>query len=842
MMKNNYLKLIEEKIVVFDGAMGTSIQNMDLSPDDYNGLEGCNEILNITKPEVIKKIHCSYFEVGADVVETNSFGAAPHILKEYGIENKSFDINFKAASLAKETAKSFTDRLVAGSIGPGSKLPVLGHIDFITLKESYKLQAKGLLEGGVDVFVIETCQDLLQIKAVLKGIYELFEEKHTNIPIHVSLTIEQNGTMLTGSDIETAVVVINDMPFINAIGINCASGPERLGPFIERLSKLTAKPVSIMPNAGSPVWENGKVKYITEPNDFYKHIERFVKDYKINIIGGCCGTTPEYIKVLSERLGSLSPIKRQSKEFCNGRVASLYYSLNLKQKPAPLVIAERSNVQGSKKFREFLLENNYEGMTSIAVNLDRGGAHMLDLCVAYSGRDEKNDLVEMVKRLGTKIKAPLMFDTTNREALESAIQNYPGRGIINSVSLEHGEKHLKEILSLAINYGAAVVALTIDESGMGMNAEKKYEIAKRIYNIAVKDVGFKPDSILFDPLTFSIASGDTNLKDAAKETLKAVKLIKDNLLDSFTILGISNVSYGLEPFLRKILNSVFLAEAVKCGLDAAIVNPQKIMPLYQIDECLKKKAINLIYNQKEEKDDPLLKFISSMKGIQIKQDNIESANRKPEDVLTQMIINGTSENLHEIIDMTLASYKPDRILSEIMLKAMEKVGELFSSGQMQLPFVLQSAEVMKRGVDFLKPLVKSGQNFIKGGVVLATVKGDIHDVGKNLVKIIWENNGYEVIDLGVKVDVNRIIEAINQYNPVAVGMSGLLVRSTLEMKENLIKFNEFNIKIPVILGGAALSKKFVTDELTSIYPGNILFYACDAFEGLNYLDNIIKAR
>lgn len=830
-------RLLQEKIVIFDGAMGTLIQQKT-KPNDYNGYEKIGEVLVLTKPQLIKEIHEEYIKAGADIIETNSFSGAYHTLKEYKLEELTYKINYQAARIAKEVALSFSDRtiLVAGSIGPGSKLPLFNQIEVCDLKDSFKLQLEGLIDGGIDIIIIETVQDILQAKVAIMACHEVLKSKRSYLPIIVSITIEPQGTTLTGTDILTAITVFAGIESVFAIGINCSQGPEELEPYVKNLSLYCPKPTLVMPNAGLPQLVEDGIIYTVNEEQFAIYIERFVKEYGIDMVGGCCGTTPKYIRRIKERLAGYTPKKKEIKgDIVRGYIASLYQNIPIKQSPPPLVIGERTNVTGSKKFRNLLTNNDFEGMTKFANNIDKGGVHLIDLSLIYPGRDEKEDLKVLLKKLRTSIRAGIMLDSTNPEVIKVFLEEYPGKGIINSVSLEKGEEYLCNQLKMIKEYGAGVVALTIDENGMAMDKKRKLEVAKRIYDIALDKIGFPPQDLLFDPLTFSIVSGDNSLIDAGKETLDAIELIKNELTGVNTILGISNISYGIKPNLRKILNSVFLYEAIKKGVDAVIINPEGILPLTEIDERIYELSLDLIYNRRKDALLNFLKLEDSFKESEPKK----YLKLSPEMKLKEMIINGDETELKETINLLLKEHSAEEIISNIMLPAMEEVGNYFEKGKLQLPFVLRSAEVMKKGVEYLKGFIKDETRSLenKARIILATVKGDIHDVGKNLVKIILENNGYEVIDLGVKVEVEKIIDAIYKYSPTAVGLSALLVQSALQVKNDLKYMKARGINIPIILGGASIKKEFVMNELRAIYEG-ALFYAKDGFSGLKILDNI----
>jgi 5-methyltetrahydrofolate--homocysteine methyltransferase len=836
-----FLEILNEKIVVFDGATGTSIQNLNLTPDDFGGeaFNGCNDYLVISKISAVEKVHSDFLEAGCDVVETNSFGASPIVLQEYGIADKAYELNLKAAQIARKVSLDFSSssklRFVAGSMGPSTKLPSLGHITFKEMMNAYYIQAKGLIEGGADLLVVETCQDVLQSKAALSGVFSCFNDLRKKIPVIVSITIESTSTMLLGTEISAALTSLEPYD-VDVIGINCATGPAEMSEHIRFLSSNSPLPISCMPNAGLPENVGGKAVYKLSPDDFSKSLHHFVKDFGVNIVGGCCGTTKEHIKKLVEVTSKLSPIKREWKFI--SAVSSLYQIAPLHVEPAPVLVGERTNANGSKLFRELLLKNNWDGMVALAREQMNEGAHLLDLCVAYVGRNEVSDIEETVKRFNTQITVPLMIDSTDNTAIEVALQNYGGKAIVNSINLEDGEERFSKTMELCKKYGAAVIALTIDEEGMAKSAKRKLEIAKRIHTLAVKKYNLKEENLIFDPLTFTIASGDEELKNSGMETLEAICLIKNEFPSTKTSLGVSNISFGLKPASRVILNSVFLSYAVKYGLDMAIVHAAKILPLYKIDEKEKELCRKLIFNEKSESYDPLREFLNyfSSHKVEDKKNKTEKSKTIEERVKSN-IIDGDKTTLEINLNEALLKYKPLDIINNILLEGMKIVGELFGSGEMQLPFVLQSAEVMKASVKFLEPLMDKTETTERGTLVLATVKGDVHDIGKNLVDIILSNNGYKVINLGIRVPIDTMLNAVRENNADAVGMSGLLVKSTAIMKENLEIMNERGITIPVILGGAALTRRFVEENLRSLYKGYVS-YANDAFDGLHFMQKL----
>ena len=843
-MPKSFLDLCKEKIVFFDGAMGTSIQAYQLTLDDFEGKDGCNEILVKTKPEIIKEIHSSFLKAGCDVIETNSFGSSSIVLAEYDIKEKSYELNYQSAKLAKDTAGDFSaskPRFVAGSIGPATKLPTLGHISYEDMKKSFYIQANGLFDGGIDLFVLETCQDILQIKAGLSGIFKVMEEKKKRIPVMIQITIERTGAMLVGSDIACAFCAVEPYE-IDIIGLNCATGPLEMSDHIRYLCEVSRLPVSCIPNAGMPENRGGKSHYHLSPEEFSKTLFHFVNDLGVSIVGGCCGTTPEHLKALVDLIGNKEP-KKRNPEYINS-VSSLYNSVPLSINPPPVFIGERTNANGSKLFRELLSKEDFDGMIHLAKEQLEEGAHLLDVCTAYVGRDEVKDMTEYVKKLNTQVNIPLMIDSTEATVIQKSLELIGGKALINSINLEDGEERMKKVCPIAKEFGSGIVALTIDEDGMAKTAKKKFEIAHRIYSLATQKYKIPGKDLIFDTLTFTLGSGDEEFRKAGTETIEGVKLIKKNLPEVKTILGISNISFGLSSCARQVLNSVFMHEAVANGLDMAIVNAKKILPLYKIPEEQKQTALDLIYDKRKEGYDPLHKFMSlfeNIKKTENREHKSEKENLSIEEILKKRIIDGNKSGLIKNLDEALKKHSPLDIINNILLDGMKAVGDLFASGEMQLPFVLQSAEVMKASVGYLEPFMEKKDAKKRGKIILATVKGDVHDIGKNLVDIILTNNGYEVFNLGIKQPVENIINKVLETNPDVIGMSGLLVKSTQIMKENLEILNERNITVPVILGGAALNRKFVEEDCQNTYNGKV-FYGSDAFSNLRFMEKIFNER
>ncbi|MBV9924981.1 MAG: methionine synthase [Acidobacteria bacterium] len=841
---SDFLKTLNERVIIFDGAMGTNLQVQNLSVDDYGGpqFEGCPEYLLVSRPEAVERVHAAFFEAGCDAVETDSFGGIPYVLDEYGIGHMAYDLNVKAARLARRVASDFATaerpRWVAGSMGPGTKSPTLGHIPYKEIKAAYGVQARGLLDGGCDLLIVETCQDLLQTKATLAAIFEEFKRSGRRVPVFAQVTIEPWGTMLPGTEIGAALTALEPFP-IDVIGMNCGTGPRNMTESLRYLCENSTLPVSVLPNAGLPEVKDGKMHYDETAESFATQVEHFARDFGANVVGGCCGTTPEHLKLLVERVWGLQPTQR------GGRVlpaaSSIFIQQPYVQDASFLIVGERVNASGSKKMRDLLNDENWDGLVSLAREQEREGAHVLDVNVDFVGRDGVRDMHELASRLVTQVKLPLMFDSTEWEKMEAGLQHAGGKSILNSTNYEDGEPRFKKVIALAQEYGAAVVVGTIDEEGMARTAEGKFRIARRAYEQATQELGFPAHDIFFDPLALPISTGIEEDRRNAAETVEALRRIKSELPGCYTILGVSNISFGLNAASRVVLNSVFLHEAVEAGLDSAIVNASKIVPLNRIPEREREVARQLIYDERKfEGDvctyDPLAEFTKLFEGVKAKKEQKVDENLPVEERLKRHIIDGEKIGLEDNLKLALQTYSALDIINNILLDGMKTVGELFGSGQMQLPFVLQSAEVMKAAVRFLEPFMeKVGGATAKGTMVLATVKGDVHDIGKNLVDIILTNNGYKVVNLGIKQTIEAILNSFEEHKADAIGMSGLLVKSTLIMRENLELMNERGINVPVVLGGAALTRRYVEEDLESLYRGR-LFYARDAFDGLHTMD------
>ncbi|MEL7492717.1 MAG: methionine synthase [Cyanobacteria bacterium J06554_11] len=857
------LKSPERPVLVFDGAMGTSLQMQELTAADFGGAEyeGCNEYLVETKPEAVDKVHRSFLAAGADVIETDTFGGTSLVLAEYDLSDRAYDLNKKAAAIARAAADDFSTsekpRFVAGSIGPGTKLPTLGHVDFDTLRRAYLEQVEGLIDGGVDLILIETCQDVLQIKAALTAVEEIFEKKGTRLPLMVSVTVEQQGTMLVGSEIGAALTILEPYP-IDIMGLNCATGPTEMKEHIKYLSENSPFIVSCIPNAGLPENVGGQAHYRLTPTELRMQLMHFVEDLGVQIIGGCCGTRADHIAQLHELSQDLTPKARAVGDRQQlppygelpyvPAAASIYSPQPYEQDNSFLIVGERLNASGSKKCREMLNAEDWDGLVALAKNQVKEGAHVLDVNVDYVGRDGVRDMKELVSRLVTNITLPLMLDSTEWEKMEAGLKVAGGKCILNSTNYEDGDERFFKVLEIAKRYGAGVVIGTIDEDGMARTAQKKFEIAQRAYRDAV-EYGFPPYELFFDTLVLPISTGIEEDRVNAKETIEAIKLIRENLPGCHIMLGVSNASFGLNPAARVVLNSMFLSEAMSVGMDGAIVSASKILPLAKIEPEHQKVCLDLIYDRREFDGevctyDPLGELTTLFAGKSSKQLRTTLDEDLPlEEKLKRHIIDGERIGLEEQLEKALAQYPPLDIVNTFLLDGMKVVGELFGSGQMQLPFVLQSAQTMKAAVAYLEPFMdkEDADTGGKGTVVIATVKGDVHDIGKNLVDIILSNNGYRVVNIGIKQPVDNIISAFEEHHADCIAMSGLLVKSTAFMKENLKTFNEHGIDVPVILGGAALTPKFVNEDCQNTYNGQVI-YGKDAFADLHFMDALMPAK
>ncbi len=839
----NFLDLLKEKIVVFDGAMGTFLQAQNLTLEDWGGakFENCSENLLYTRPDLIEKVHTQFLQAGVDVIETNSFGGSEVVLQEFGIADKTYDVNRKAAEIAKRVAHGFSTkekpRFVAGSIGPGTKLPTLGHISFGDLKAAYDEQIRGLYDGGADLFIVETAQDLLQIKAALGSIFEFFAKNKVRIPVITQVTIETFGTMLNGTEIGAALTALQPFP-IDVIGMNCGTGPKQMAESLKYLCEHSEIPVSVLPNAGLPEVKDGAQHYDETPESFTKQVVHFAKDFGVNIVGGCCGTTPEHLRMVVGEIEKISPKQRDA--HLAPSASSIYFRQPYDQDNSFLIVGERVNASGSKKMRDLLEAENWDGLVNLAKSQEKEGAHILDVNVDFVGRDGVADMHTLVSKLVTNVKIPLMLDSTEWQKMEAGLKLAGGKCILNSTNYEDGEERFLKLLDIAKEYAAAVVIGLIDETGMARSVEDKVKIARRAYRQAT-EFGIEAHDIFFDPLALPISTGIEEDRENAKSTIEAIKIIHREMPEANIILGVSNVSFGLNPASRIVLNSIFLHECVEAGMNSAIVNASKILPLNRFNEHEIDVALELIYDKRKfEGDiciyDPLGEFTKMFEGKTAKSMKVDTSNLSIEEKLKHHIIDGEKIELEDHLKIALEKYPALEIVNDILLDGMKVVGDLFGSGQMQLPFVLQSAEVMKTAVKFLEPFMEKVEGeSSKGVMVLATVKGDVHDIGKNLVDIILTNNGYKVVNLGIKQAVDTILDSAVEHQADAIGMSGLLVKSTLVMRDNLEIMNERGLKTPVVLGGAALNRRYVDNDLVPLFEGR-LFYARDAFDGLNAMD------
>ena len=852
----DYLDSVNDRLVVFDGAFGTFIQGLDLSADDFGGaeLEGCNEMLCLTRPDVIAAMHDDFFAVGVDVVETASFGSFSTVLQEYGMADRTHALNVAAARIAKEVASGWAGdgrpRYVAGSIGPGTKLPSIGHIGFVALRDAYEEQARGLLEGGVDLFIIETCMDLLQAKAAMTACRRAMKAEGRTVPMQVQVTIETTGRMLVGSEIGAAMTSLLAMK-PDVLGINCATGPAEMQEHLRYLSQHSPVPIAVLPNAGLPSVVDGRTHYDLTPEELARFHRHHVAELGIGIVGGCCGTTPAHLAAVIEAVKDLEPVRR-SPDY-EPSVTSIYSPVTLRQDLSFLIIGERTNANGSKAFRDAMLVEDWDTCTRMATEQIREGAHVLDVCVDYVGRDGAADMDQIARRFATQASVPLVIDSTEPPVMEAALQHIGGRAILNSANLEDGElpgSRLDRVMSLAREYGCAVICLLIDERGQARDVEWKMEIAHRIHQIASERYGLSASDLIFDALTFPLSTGDDDLRRDAMYTIEAIKRIKAEIPGALTTLGVSNVSFGLSPAARHVLNSVFLHECVQAGLDSAIVHAGKIVPLAKIADEQRDVCLDLIYDRRGVGEDGapydplqhLLEVFADVKSVKAVRE--DRSGWPVEERLKHRIIDGERDGLIDELEEAMDSGLPALdIVNDVLLDGMRVVGELFGSGQMQLPFVLQSAETMKTAVAHLEPhMDKVGGDSAKGRLVLATVKGDVHDIGKNLVDIICTNNGYDVHNLGIKVGISDMVAKVKEVDADALGMSGLLVKSTLIMRENLEELNALGLTdIPVLLGGAALTRSYVERDLRGVYEGRV-FYGRDAFEGLNTLEQLMEMK
>src|SRR5713226_3718263 len=846
---SDFIQTVKERVVVYDGAMGTNIQARNPTLDDYWGKENCSEVLVLSRPDIIREIHADFFRVGCDIVETNTFGGSRIVLAEFELPDRVHEINLKAAQLAKEVAQQFSTkdrpRFVAGSMGPTTKLPSLGHISFDAMLASYEEQAAALIEGGVDVLLIETCQDLLQAKIATVAVLEAMRKAGKRLPVTVQVTLQESGTMLLGTEIGAALTALEPYD-VDIIGLNCATGPVEMNEAVRYLGLNSTKHISILPNAGLPQNVGGHAVYKLARKDLADYHKHFVQDYGVRIVGGCCGTTPEHLKAVVDAVSGVEPAQRDVKPV--GAASSAYTSVPLDLEPKPLTVAEELNTTTRvEHFRNLVRNKKYDDILALAKKLVNEGSHMLDLCCAIVGEDEKGYITSILEKIATRVPAPVLVDSTEADVVEEALKRIPGKAIINSINLEDGEKRTSKVLPMAKRYGAAVIALTIDEDGMALTAEKKTAIAHRIFDLATKKYGLRPVELIFDALTLPISTGQQDYWTAGLETLNAIERIKKELPEVKTILGVSNISFGLDVYSRRVLNSVFMHEAVNHGLDMAIVNYTKIYPLYKIPQEEVELAHKLIYRD-EADGDPLQKYMNHFAGMKGKAQAATTAHVETlsiEDKLKFAIINGEKsvgegpqkKSLEELLEEALGQYTPLDLINTVLLDGMKTVGDLFGARKMQLPSVLDSAAVMKQAVAYLEPKMEKKAGSQKATIVLATVKGDVHDIGKNLVDIILTNNGFRVVNLGIKQPADTIIKSALEHKADAIGLSGLLVKSTLEMKYVIQDLQRQKLEFPVICGGAALTRKYVEDDLRREYS-NAVFYADDAFSGLHIMEDL----
>jgi 5-methyltetrahydrofolate--homocysteine methyltransferase len=845
------LTALAGRVLIADGAMGTMLQAADLSLDDFQGHEGCNEVLNVTRPEVVRGVHEAYLRAGADCVETNTFGANLGNLGEYGIESRIRELSEAGARLAREAADAWSTpdrpRFVLGSVGPGTKLPTLGHTPYATLRDAYTENAVGLIAGGADAIIVETCQDLLQAKAAIIGAKRAMADAGRAVPLICHVTVETTGTMLLGSEIGAALTALEPLG-IDLIGLNCATGPAEMSEHLRYLSKNARVPLSVMPNAGLPQLTSHGAEYPLTAGELAEALDRFVTEYGVSLVGGCCGTTPAHIEAVVARLAGKRATPREPQP--EAGVASLYHHVPFAQDASVLMVGERTNANGSKAFREAMLATDWQACIEIARQQARDGSHLLDLCVDYVGRDGAGDMRELAGRFATASTLPVMLDSTEPNVVEAGLEMLGGRCVVNSVNFEDGDgpgSRYARIMPIVREHGAAVVALTIDEEGQARTAEWKVRVASRLIDDVTGRWGLNLADIMVDCLTFPIATGQEETRRDGIETIEAIREITRRYPGVNFTLGISNVSFGLNPAARQVLNSVFLHECAQAGLTSAIVHASKILPMARIPDEQRDVALDLVYDRRRDGYDPLQRFIELFEGVDVTSARASRAQELTglplDERLKRRIVDGERGGLEPDLDEALASRSALSIINDILLEGMKVVGELFGSGQMQLPFVLQSAEVMKAAVAYLEPHMEKADSAGKGRIVLATVKGDVHDIGKNLVDIILSNNGYEVVNLGIKQPINAILEAAQEHAADAIGMSGLLVKSTVIMKENLEEMNTRGVadRWPVLLGGAALTRAYVEDDLRALYAGDV-HYARDAFEGLNLMDRVMTAK
>ena len=848
---SGFLAALQQRVLVADGGMGTALQSYDLSLDDFAHLEGCNEILNETRPDVVSGVYRGFLEAGSDAIESNTFGTNLANLGEYGIPERIRDLAEKGARLAREAADEYSTpdkpRFVLGSMGPGTKLPTLGHAPYADLRDAYEESVLGMLDGGIDVVLVETSQDLLQTKSAIVAAKRAMAKAGRHLPIIAQVTVEQTGTMLVGSEIGAALTALEPLG-IDMIGMNCATGPAEMSEHLRVLAEHATVPISVMPNAGLPeLGPNGAV-YPLQPHELSEALVGFVNEFGARLVGGCCGTTNEHVRAVAEAVSGLTPVERTPEVVPS--VSSVYQAVPFEQDASILNIGERTNTNGSKKFREAMLDGRYEDCVEIAKAQTREGAHMLDLCVDYVGRDGVEDMKELASRLATASTLPIMVDSTEADVIRAGLEHFGGRCAVNSVNYEDGDgpdSRFQKVMEMVREHGATIVGLCIDEEGQARDREWKLRVAERLISDITEKYGLDESAIIIDCLVFPITTGQEEVRNDGIETIEAIRELKRRHPKVQTTLGLSNVSFGLNPAARQVLNSVFLNECREAGLDSAILNASKILPMSKIEDEQKQVALDLVYNRRTEDYDPLQKLMQLFEGKTAASSGASRAEELAKlplfERLEKRIVDGERNGLEEDLEEAMKEKAPLQIVNENLLAGMKVVGDLFGSGQMQLPFVLQSAEVMKAAVAVLEPHMEKDDSGGKGKLLLATVKGDVHDIGKNLVDIIVSNNGYDVVNIGIKQPVNAILEAAEEHDVDVIGMSGLLVKSTVIMKENLQEMNSRGIsqKYPVMLGGAALTRSFVENDLDEVFEGDVR-YAKDAFEGLNLMDRLMAIK
>lgn len=867
-VKDRLKELIREQYLIIDGATGTELQKKEIKKEYWtfngNNIEGCNEILNITAPHIMKEIHIDYLNANANITKTNSFGAIPWVLSEYDIADKAYELAKQAAVIANEARDEYLknpnskgdldrDIFIAGSLGPGVKLPSLGQIGFDEIYSGYTLAARGLIEGGVDIILLETAQDVLQLKAAILAVNDTAKKLNKDIPIMVSVTIEKEGTMLLGTDIETAYTILSNLD-IFSIGMNCGTGPDMAMQHIKKLSEISCLPISIHSNAGLPENRDGKAYYSMTAEEFTDINSEFFNLSGLAFIGGCCGTTPKHIEALAKKVKGVKP-KKTALEKQRAYIASLFNSVSIKQEPAPLMIGERSNATGSKIFRELMIAGDMDGMLDVGIKQVKSGSHAIDVNAAWAGRNEIEDITKIISAYVKQISLPLVIDAIKPDVIEEALKVYGGKPIINSANMEQGEEKFDAICSLAKRYGASIMLLTIDEKAMALTCEDKLRMCERMYDRAVNVHKILPHDIIFDPLTFTLASGDENSFLAGVETLNAIKELSKRYPESSISLGVSNISFGLKEDARKVMNSVFLYEAINHGLSAAIVNVAQILPISKIGEKEIELARELIYNKNKTKE-PLINYINYFSDKKEKKEltnvtNEEKIKKPIREAIRDAMLDGEWKDMQNLLNEAKKNSEEfggekkfaQAIIDEILLPTMADIGVKFGEGSIQLPFVLGSAEVMKKSVDFLSEFLEKKKQEKTAKIILGTVAGDVHDVGKNLVEIIIKNNGFETVNLGTKVPIEKFIEAYHEHNADCIGMSGLLVKSTEVMKDNLAYIRDKGLKIPILLGGAALTKDFVENTCKKVYgDSGKIFYCKDGFDDIVAIKEIIADR